>query len=112
MKRERLLFIELAMMPGPVETAAARMITEMLETEAAAGRMTLPLQAAVAEYRDGGTLRRPPVRQDLLGRDEPEIETALGLAAGAAWRPQPDRAPRRGRPELRVTGQNPRPTTA
>jgi AcrR family transcriptional regulator len=34
-KREHLLFIRLTMMPGPVETAAARMITEMLETEAA-----------------------------------------------------------------------------
>ena len=90
-KREHLLFIRLTMMPGPVETAAARMITEMLETEAAAGRMTLPLPAAVL----GQAIVRlcdTHLYANLLGRDEPEIETALGLAAallGAPSRTEP-----------------------
>ena len=90
-KREHLLFIRLTMMPGPVETAAARMITEMLETEAAAGRMTLPLPAAVL----GQAIVRlcdAHLYANLLGRDEPEIETALGLAAallGAPSRTEP-----------------------
>ena len=93
-KREHLLFIQLTMMPGPVETAAARMITEMLETEAAAGRMTLPLPAAVL----GQAIVRlcdAHLYANLLGRDEPEIETALGLAAallGAPSRTEPQTA--------------------
>ena len=93
-KREHLLFIRLTMMPGPVETAAARMITEMLETEAAAGRMTLPLPAAVL----GQAIVRlcdAHLYANLLGRDEPEIETALGLAAallGAPSRTEPQTA--------------------
>jgi AcrR family transcriptional regulator len=85
-KREHLLFIRLTMMPGPVETAAARMITEMLETEATAGRMTLPLPAAVL----GQAIVRlcdAHLYANLLGRDEPEIETALGLAAALLGAP-------------------------
>jgi AcrR family transcriptional regulator len=104
-KREHLLFIRLTMMPGPVETAAARMITEMLETEAAAGRMTLPLPAAVL----GQAIVRlcdAHLYANLLGRDEPEIETALGLAAallGAPSRTEPQKA---AGPNSAVTGQN------
>jgi hypothetical protein len=79
-KREHLLFIRLTMMPGPVE--------------AAAGRMTLPLPAAVL----GQAIVRlcdAHLYANLLGRDEPEIETALGLAAallGAPSRTEPQTA--------------------
>jgi AcrR family transcriptional regulator len=88
-KREPLLFVRVAMMPGPVEAAASRVIAEMLETEAAAGRLEIPLSPAVL----GDAIVRlcdAHLYAHLLGRDEPEIDTALDLVAallGAGKRP-------------------------
>lgn len=61
------------------------MIAEMLETEVAAGRLEIPLSPAVF----GEAIVRlcdAHLYAHLLGCDEPEIDTALDLAAAPARR--------------------------
>src|SRR5271170_5191730 len=79
-KREPLVFIRLALLPGAVEQIAAKLIAEMLQTEVTAGRLEASLSAA--------TLSQAIVRMcdahlyaPLLGGTEPEIDTALDLVA-------------------------------
>jgi AcrR family transcriptional regulator len=79
-KREPLLFIRLALLPGAVEQIAAKLIAEMLQTEVTAGRLAASLPAT--------TLSQAIVRMcdahlyaPLLGGAEPEIDTALDLVA-------------------------------
>jgi AcrR family transcriptional regulator len=79
-KREPLLFLRVALMPGQVEAASAQMITELLEAEEAAGHLTLPLPPAVL----GLAIVRlcdAHLYAHLLGNDKPEIGTALQLVA-------------------------------
>jgi AcrR family transcriptional regulator len=79
-KREPLLFLRVALMPGQVEAASAQMITELLEAEEAAGHLTLPLPPAVL----GLAIVRlcdAHLYANLLGNDKPEIGTALQLVA-------------------------------
>ena len=70
----------LALLPGAVEQIAAKLIAEMLQTEATAGRFEASLPAT--------TLSQAIVRMcdahlyaPLLGGTEPEIDTALDLVA-------------------------------
>jgi hypothetical protein len=79
-KREPLVFIRLALLPGAVEQIAAKLIAEMLQTEATSGRLEASLPAT--------TLSQAIVRMcdahlyaPLLGGTEPEIDTALDLVA-------------------------------
>jgi len=79
-KREPLVFIRLALLPGAVEQIAAKLIAEMLQTEVTAGRLEASLPAT--------TLSQAIVRMcdahlyaPLLGGTEPEIDTALDLVA-------------------------------
>jgi AcrR family transcriptional regulator len=79
-KREPLMFIRLALLPGAVEQIAAKLIAEMLQTEITAGRLEVSLPAA--------TLSQAIVRMcdahlyaPLLGGTEPETDTALDLVA-------------------------------
>lgn len=79
-KREPVLFIRVAKTPGPVEAVAAQMVSELLETEETAGRLSLPLPPAVL----GLAIVRfcdAPLYAHVLGRDAPEIDTALDLVA-------------------------------
>jgi AcrR family transcriptional regulator len=79
-RHEPLLFIRLALLPGPVEQTAAKLIAEMLQTEITAGRLETSLPAT--------TLSQAIVRMcdahlyaPLLGGTEPETDTALDLVA-------------------------------
>jgi AcrR family transcriptional regulator len=79
-QHEPLLFIRLALLPGPVEQTAAKLIAEMLHTEITAGRLETSLPAT--------TLSQAIVRMcdahlyaPLLGGTEPETDTALDLVA-------------------------------
>ena len=79
-KREPLVFIRLALLPGAVEQIAATLIAELLQTEITAGRLEASLPAT--------TLSQAIVRMcdahlyaPLLGGTEPEIDTALDLVA-------------------------------
>lgn len=79
-KREPLLFVRVALLPGPVEQTAARLVCELLVEEQSAGRLqlTLPPEAlsqAIIRMCDAH-LYAP-----LLGAPEPEIDTALDLVA-------------------------------
>ncbi|MGH8775503.1 MAG: QsdR family transcriptional regulator [Jiangellaceae bacterium] len=79
-KREPLLFIRLATMPGKIEDQAATVIAEVIEEEITAGRLDLPVPArtvALGLVRISDALLYAP----LFGRSEPEVETALDLAA-------------------------------
>jgi hypothetical protein len=74
------VFIRLALLPGAVEQIAAKLIAEMLQTEATSGRLEASLPAT--------TLSQAIVRMcdahlyaPLLGGTEPEIDTALDLVA-------------------------------
>jgi AcrR family transcriptional regulator len=77
-QREPLLFLRLATMPGTIEARAAALVGELLEQEAAGGRVRLMLPApvmaqAIVRICDSHLYAH------LLGRNEPEIETALQL---------------------------------
>jgi AcrR family transcriptional regulator len=79
-QREPLLFIRLATMPGAIEGRAAELVSELLEQEAANGRVRLGLPApvmaeAIIRICDSHLYAH------LLGRNEPEIETALQLVS-------------------------------
>jgi AcrR family transcriptional regulator len=79
-EREPLVSVRLMLLPGPVEQTAARLIGQMLETEDAAGRLELPLPPSVF----GEAIVRmcdAHLYAPLLGRTEPEIDTALDLVA-------------------------------
>ena len=79
-EREPLLFMRLVLLPGQVEQTAGRLIGDMLATEVAAGRLELPLPAAVC----GDAIVRmcdPHLYAHVLGRGEPEIDAALDLVA-------------------------------
>ena len=76
--REPLVFIRLALMPGAIESAAARVTTEVIAREQADGNLqvtTSPEVLARALVRICDVHLYAP----LLGGDEPEIETALEL---------------------------------
>jgi AcrR family transcriptional regulator len=78
--REPLLLIRLALLPGPVEQTAGRLVGQMLQSEVAAGRLELPLPPAVI----GEAIVRmcdAHLYAPLLGRTDPEIDTALDLVA-------------------------------
>ncbi|MFE5284865.1 QsdR family transcriptional regulator [Nocardia sp. NPDC056611] len=87
--REPLQFVQLALNPGRIEQTASRLIAEMLQFEVDAGNLELPLPAAtvgVAIVRMCDAHLYAP----LLGRTEPEIDTALELVAallGQPWSP-------------------------
>ena len=79
-QREPLLFLRLATMPGAIEGRAAELVGELLEQEAANGRVELMLPAPVlaqAIIRICDSHLYAP----LLGRNEPEVETALQLVS-------------------------------
>jgi AcrR family transcriptional regulator len=77
-QREPLLFIRLATMPGAIEGRATELVSEVLEQEASTGRLRLMLPAPVMA---GAIIRicDAHLYAHLLGRNEPEIETALQL---------------------------------
>jgi AcrR family transcriptional regulator len=79
-QREPLLFIRLATMPGAIEGRAAELVSELLEQEAATGRVRLMLPAPVMAQ---AIIRicDSHLYAHLLGRNEPEIETALQLVS-------------------------------
>jgi AcrR family transcriptional regulator len=95
-QREPLLFLRLATMPGAIEARAAALVSELLEQEAAGGRVRLMLPApvmaeAIVRICDSHLYAH------LLGRNEPEIDTALQLvslllsaAAADGGRPETD----------------------
>lgn len=79
-QREPLLFLRLATMPGAIEGRAADLVGELLEQEMANGRIQLTLPSPV--------MARAIIRicdyhlyAHLLGRNEPEVETALQLVS-------------------------------
>ncbi|GAA4823802.1 QsdR family transcriptional regulator [Tomitella cavernea] len=85
--REPMLFIRLALMPGAIEDVSAALTAQVIQVEADAGRLALPLPAA--------TLASAIVRicdvhlyAPLLGGDHAEIDTALELV-GLLLRPSP-----------------------
>jgi AcrR family transcriptional regulator len=77
-QREPLLFIRLATMPGAIEARAADMIGELLEQEAASGRLYLALPAPVLAQAIT-RICDSHLYAHLLGRGEPEIDTAVQL---------------------------------
>jgi AcrR family transcriptional regulator len=84
-EREPLVSVRLTLLPGPVEQTAARLIGRMLETEVAAGHLELPLCPSVF----GEAIVRmcdAHLYAPLLGRTEPEINTALDLVAALLGR--------------------------
>jgi AcrR family transcriptional regulator len=91
-QREPLLFLRLATMPGAIEGRAAELVGELLEQEAANGRVQLMLPAPVmaqAIIRICDSHLYAP----LLGRNEPEVETALQLVSLLLSRPGPGTPP-------------------
>jgi AcrR family transcriptional regulator len=77
-QREPLLFLRLAMMPGAIQTRAAGLVDELLEQEVASGRIRLSLPSSVmaqAIVRICDSHLYAP----LLGRGDPEVDTALQL---------------------------------
>lgn len=79
-QREPLLFLRLATMPGAIEGRAAELVGELLEQEAANGRIRLGLPApvmaqAIIRICDSHLFA------NLLGRGDPEVETALQLVS-------------------------------
>lgn len=79
-QREPLLFLRLATTPGAIEGRAAELVGELLEQEAANGRVRLMLPAPVmaqAIIRICDT----HLYAHLLGRGDPEVDTALQLVS-------------------------------
>ncbi|MEB3368959.1 QsdR family transcriptional regulator [Saccharopolyspora mangrovi] len=79
-KRDPLLFIRVTLLPGPVEHTSTRLIADLLTREQAAGRLELTLPPEVL----GQAIIRmcdAHLYAPLLGKPEPEIDTALDLAA-------------------------------
>lgn len=77
-RREPMLFIRLATMPGAIEERAASLVEGLLDGEHAAGRLTsaLPVPAlAVAIVR----VCDFHMYAHLLGRGAPEVDTALAI---------------------------------
>ncbi|MFI5956720.1 QsdR family transcriptional regulator [Cryptosporangium sp. NPDC051539] len=75
-QREPMVFIRLATMPGAIESRAAALMEELLEREHSAGRLPLRLPVpalAIAIVR----VCDFHMYAHLLGRGEPEVETAL-----------------------------------
>jgi AcrR family transcriptional regulator len=90
-EREPLVSVRLMLLPGPVEQTAARLISQMLETEVTAGQLELPLVPSVC----GEAIVRmcdAHLYAPLLGRTEPGIDTALDLVKALLGR---TRAPAR-----------------
>jgi AcrR family transcriptional regulator len=84
-EREPLLFMRLVLLPGQVEQTAGRLVGDLLATEVAAGRLELPLPAALC----GDALVRmcdPHLYAHVLGRGEPEIDAAMDLIAALLGR--------------------------
>ena len=79
-QREPLLFVRLATMSGPIAERAADMIEGLLIQESAAGHLDLPLPSSVLAHAIV-RLTDAHLYAHLLGRKEPEIETALELVA-------------------------------
>jgi AcrR family transcriptional regulator len=79
-QREPLLFLRLATMPGKIEGRAADLVSELLEQEAANGRVRLMLPAPVMAQ---AIIRicDSHLYAHLLGRGDPEVETALQLVS-------------------------------
>jgi AcrR family transcriptional regulator len=78
--REPTVFIRLALMPGAIESASARMISDLLTDQHRAGQLELPLPADVlaeAIARIGDVHLYAP----LLGGSAPETDTALEIIA-------------------------------
>jgi AcrR family transcriptional regulator len=77
-QREPLLFIRLATTPGAIEGRAAELVGELLEQEVANGRIRLTLPAPVMAQ---AIIRicDSHLYAHLLGRGDPEVETALQL---------------------------------
>lgn len=79
-KREPILFIKLAMTPGSIESIAASIAADILQTQVDAGHITTALSPQVL----GGALVRicdVHLYAPLLGHEKAEIETALDLIA-------------------------------
>ncbi len=79
-QREPLLFLRLATMPGAIEGRAAELIGELLQQEVANGRVQLSLPVpvmaeAIIRICDSHLYAH------LLGRTDPEVETALQLVS-------------------------------
>jgi AcrR family transcriptional regulator len=76
--REPMLFLRLATMPGAIEGRAAAMVGELLAQEEDTGRIQLMLPAPVMAQ---AIIRicDSHLYAHLLGRQEPEVETALAL---------------------------------
>jgi AcrR family transcriptional regulator len=75
-QREPLVFVRLATSPGAIEDTASALVQGWLTQEQAAGQLTLPLPAsalatAIVRICDVQMYRH------LLGRGDPDIETAL-----------------------------------
>ena len=79
-QREPLLFLRLATTPGAIEGRAADLVGELLEQEAANGRVRLTLPAPVMAQ---AIIRICDIHlyAHLLGRSDPEVETALQLVS-------------------------------
>jgi AcrR family transcriptional regulator len=78
--REPMVFIRLAFMPGAIESVAAHITAEVLARESARGNLKLTLAPEIL----GKALVRiceVHLYAPLLGGDEPEIDTALGLVS-------------------------------
>jgi AcrR family transcriptional regulator len=79
-QREPLVFIRLATTPGALETRASQLLAELLEQEAATGRLRLtlpPLTLAEAIVR----VCDSHLYAHLLGRTEPDVGAALQIVA-------------------------------
>jgi AcrR family transcriptional regulator len=77
-QREPLLFLRLATTPGAVEKRAGTLVCQLLEREAAAGRLRLAMRPAVLA---GAIVRLSDAHlyAHLVSGNQPEIDTALEL---------------------------------
>ncbi|NMM85503.1 TetR family transcriptional regulator [Rhodococcus sp. SRB_17] len=79
-KREPMLFVKLALLPGSIESISTSIAAEILQTQIDAGHITIVLSPQVLA---GALVRICDVHlfAPLLGRERAEIETALDLIA-------------------------------
>nr|MDT0665228.1 QsdR family transcriptional regulator [Micromonospora sp. DSM 115978] len=94
-RREPLLFIRLSTTSGAIESRVTHLLAQLLEQEADAGRLGLPLPATTLA---GAVVRicDAHVYASLLGRHETDIDSALdvvSLLLGAAGQRQRLTAP-------------------